>query len=61
MNNVSVVSIPFNAGKLIQKQRSDVLYEKKLLLKILQNQQKYTCVIVSLFIKKRLCYNFKFC
>ena len=48
MNNVSVVSIPFNAGKLIQKQRSDVLYEKKLLLKILQNQQKYTCVIVSL-------------
>ena len=48
MNNVSVVSIPFNAGKLIQKQRSDVLYEKTLLLKILQNQQKYTCVIVSL-------------
>ena len=54
MNNVSVVSIPFNAGKLIQKQRSDVLYEKKLLLKILQNQQKYTCVIVFVYKKETL-------
>ena len=29
MNNVSKVSIPCNPGKLIQKQPSNVFYEKK--------------------------------
>ena len=54
MNNVSKVSIPCNPGKLIQKQPSNVFYEKKLLLKILQNQQKYTCVIVFVYKKETL-------